>query len=34
MLYFLVGLAFLFAAGLVLGSYFGVTKMPGSKPRS
>ncbi len=29
MLYFLVALAFCLGAGLVLGSYFGVTKMPG-----
>jgi tight adherence protein B len=29
MLYFLVALAFFLGAGLVLGSYFGVTKMPG-----
>jgi tight adherence protein B len=29
MLYILVGLAFLLGAGLVLGSYFGVTQVPG-----
>jgi tight adherence protein B len=29
MLYFLVGLAFFLGAGFVLGSYLGVTKMPG-----
>ena len=29
MLYFLVGLAFFLGAGIVLGSFFGVTKVPG-----
>ena len=29
MLYFLVTLTFFLGAGMVLGSYFGVTKMPG-----
>ena len=29
LLYILVGLAFCIGAGFVLGSYFGVTKLPG-----